>query len=302
MAVMRLFWTSLMLLFLILQDGYAEDKPRKISMRIVEEPSNYGYGNQVNSGVRTLTPRVKASNVSGPAPLQQLAGRCYSKVLGNYKYKFCPFYNVTQYEQSLRWNPYSGILGVWQEWEIENNTFTSMVMPEGDDCGGSRRRQVKVYFRCGNKNQVMNVTEPTTCNYMLEFKTPLVCHPHVMLVYPTLSEDLQLQWDQVEQELYEEQITQKGYKKRLRRIFEAAGYQLSQKKQEELKAAVSSQDKTKDGDFTTLQQCNAEYKKLREEVETLKEQIKTQEERFPEADDLVLEEHALDYDLMDDYL
>lgn len=28
-----------------------------------------------------------------------------------YKYVFCPFHNVTQHEQSFRWNAYSGILG-----------------------------------------------------------------------------------------------------------------------------------------------------------------------------------------------
>ena len=29
----------------------------------------------------------------------------------SYSYELCPFANVTQTEQSLRWNPYSGILG-----------------------------------------------------------------------------------------------------------------------------------------------------------------------------------------------
>lgn len=28
-----------------------------------------------------------------------------------YKYDLCPFHNVTQHEQSFRWNAYSGILG-----------------------------------------------------------------------------------------------------------------------------------------------------------------------------------------------
>lgn len=28
-----------------------------------------------------------------------------------YKYEFCPFHNVTQHEQTFRWNAYSGILG-----------------------------------------------------------------------------------------------------------------------------------------------------------------------------------------------
>ena len=28
---------------------------------------------------------------------------------------------------------------VWQEWEIENNTFVAMVMREGDKCGSNQR-------------------------------------------------------------------------------------------------------------------------------------------------------------------
>lgn len=32
---------------------------------------------------------------------------------------------------------------VWQEWEIENNTFVAMVMREGDKCG-SKHRTMKV--------------------------------------------------------------------------------------------------------------------------------------------------------------
>ena len=31
--------------------------------------------------------------------------------LHRYKYEFCPFHNITQHEQSFRWNAYSGILG-----------------------------------------------------------------------------------------------------------------------------------------------------------------------------------------------
>ena len=35
------------------------------------------------------------------------------------------------------------VFRVWQEWEVENNTFVSMEMQQGDDCG-QIRRSVKV--------------------------------------------------------------------------------------------------------------------------------------------------------------
>lgn len=97
-----------------------------------------------------------------------------------YKYEFCPFHNVTQHEQTFRWNAYSGILGIWHEWEIINNTFRGMWMRDGDSCH-SRSRQSKVELTCGKSNRLAHVSEPSTCVYALTFETPLVCHPHSLL-------------------------------------------------------------------------------------------------------------------------
>ncbi|KAL5018299.1 hypothetical protein ScPMuIL_004021 [Solemya velum] len=112
--------------------GPVQTLSERVSMKIVEEPSSYGfnqaYGQVQNTNTETtLKMRVKPSNFSGPSHLQRLVGKCFSLVTDSYKYDFCPFSNVTQHEKSLRWNPYSGILGVWQEWEIVNNTFISMI-------------------------------------------------------------------------------------------------------------------------------------------------------------------------------
>lgn len=35
----------------------------------------------------------------------------YVWLLSRYKYELCPFHNITQHEQTFRWNAYSGILG-----------------------------------------------------------------------------------------------------------------------------------------------------------------------------------------------
>ncbi|KAG7272831.1 hypothetical protein CRUP_025811 [Coryphaenoides rupestris] len=81
--------------------------------------------------------------------------------------------------------------GIWQEWEIVNNTFTGMWMRDGDACA-SRNRQTKV-------------------------------------VYPILSETLQKEWDEAEQARYEGLITEQGYNNLLRDIFEDAGLLKSQR-------------------------------------------------------------------------
>uniref|UniRef100_A0A8D2PLT6 N-acetylglucosamine-1-phosphotransferase subunit gamma n=1 Tax=Zosterops lateralis melanops TaxID=1220523 RepID=A0A8D2PLT6_ZOSLA len=200
----------------------------------------------------------------GPAHLFRLAGKCFSFVESTYKYEFCPFHNVTQHEQTFRWNAYSGILGIWHEWEIDNNTFVGMWMREGDSCE-TKSRQTKVHLVCGKSNKLADVSEPSTCVYSLTFETPLVCHPHSLLVYPTLTEALQRKWDEAEQLLYDELITDQGYKNILKEIFEEAGLL---KATEENK--VEKQSKKITLEFETVEKCSQEYKQLSEEIKKLK--------------------------------
>ncbi|XP_050392112.1 N-acetylglucosamine-1-phosphotransferase subunit gamma isoform X2 [Patella vulgata] len=250
-------------------------------MKIVDEPSSYGLNNNgyYNPYVNTLTMRVKPANFSGPPHLKRLVGKCFNKILESYKYKFCPFSNVTQHEQSLRWNPYSGVLGVWQEWEIRNNTFVAMVMGDGDSCG-EKFRLTKVFFVCGNKSVILNVTEPHTCEYHLTFQTVLVCHKNAMLVYPMLSKPERDTWNQLETLLAYEEITQKGYQKKLRLLFEQAGLYLTKEKKEILATKVREENRqtyntgSNNGRFFLIDKCNTEYQKLETENERLKKLLK----------------------------
>jgi len=56
----------------------------------------------------------------------------------------------------------------------------------------------EVMLVCGVTTEIRSVTEPQTCQYMTELASPLVCHPDSMLVYPTLSSELQDVWDELE--------------------------------------------------------------------------------------------------------
>ncbi|KAH9523661.1 hypothetical protein Btru_040621 [Bulinus truncatus] len=184
-----------------------------VEMKIVDEPSSFGINNVYSQQSHaqqeeTLKVRVQPANYSGPPHFRRLTGRCFISVIRNYKYKFCPFSNVTQHEQGLHWNPYRGVLGVWQEWEIVNNTFVAMMMNDGDPCGNIFR-SVKVTFMCGNHSEIVNASEPQTCKYHIIFMTPLVCHPDSMLVYPTLSKDLQKEWDNLEVIMARQELTTK---------------------------------------------------------------------------------------------
>lgn len=233
-------------------------------MKIVEEPNTFGLNNPFMAQANRLQPRVTPSPVSGPQHLHQLSGKCFTLVESTYKYEFCPFHNITQHEQTFRWNAYNGILGIWQEWEIENNTFTGMWMREGDACG-TRSRETKVILVCSSSSKLAQVSEPSTCVYSLTFETPLVCHPHSLLVYPTLTEMLQKEWDDAEQARYEELITDQGYNNLLRDIFEDAGLLKSRKENMVSPKAAPNSDTQ-----NSLQKCTEDLEKQREEVQRLK--------------------------------
>ncbi|TKC51422.1 hypothetical protein EI555_019960 [Monodon monoceros] len=205
------------------------------------------------------------SPLPGPVHLSRLSGKCFSLVESTYKYELCLFHNVTQHEQTFRWNAYSGILGIWHEWEIANNTFRGMWMRDGDSCH-SRSRQSKVELTCGKTNRLAHVSEPSTCVYALTFETPLVCHPHSLLVYPALPTALQQRWDRVEQDLADELITAQGYEKSLRAIFEDAGYLKTPKQSE----SVQQEGGAKGLVFQTLESCNEAHKALSKEMKRLK--------------------------------
>ncbi|XP_044308427.1 N-acetylglucosamine-1-phosphotransferase subunit gamma [Varanus komodoensis] len=233
-------------------------------MKVVEEPNSFGLNNPFLPPSNRLQPKAGPSPLSGPAHLFRLAGKCFSYVESMYKYEFCPFHNATQHEQTFRWNAYSGILGIWHEWEIENSTFVAMWMRDGDSCE-TKNRQTKVLLLCGKKNKLAHVSEPSTCVYSLTFETPLVCHPHALSVYPALPEALQKKWDEVEQLLYDDLITEQGYKKRLRDIFEEASFFKSTR---EVKRKKTKPQHT---ESDSLDKCNKEYQQLSNELQKLRD-------------------------------
>ncbi|XP_054445336.1 N-acetylglucosamine-1-phosphotransferase subunit gamma [Pteronotus mesoamericanus] len=234
-------------------------------MKVVEEPNTFGLNNPFLPQTSRLQPKRDPSPVSGPVHLFRLSGKCFSLVESTYKYEFCPFHNVTQHEQTFRWNAYSGILGIWHEWEIANNTFRGMWMRDGDSCH-SRSRQSKVELTCGKSNRLAHVSEPSTCVYALTFETPLVCHPHSLLVYPALPVALQQRWDRVEQDLADELITSQGYEKLLRTLFEDAGYLKTPEENE----SVQQEGGVRGPVFETLESCNKAHKELSKEIKRLK--------------------------------
>ena len=239
-----------------------------IDMKIVDDVSNYGWASQAGpDNTKRLEPKVKPSNFSGPDHFKYLRDKCFTLLLPDYRYELCFFNNVTQHERTLRWNPYSGILGIWTDWNIANYSFVGMTMKNGDDCGDNNR-EVEVTFTCSNVNNLTSVAEPSQCRYHMVFATPLVCHEDSMLVYPTLSEKQQKEWVQIEQDFYDGITTKQGYNYDLTNFFYKIGLKSTPAKEvEEFQ------------EFKDIEMCNAKYIELLKENERLKKLLKSNERK-----------------------
>ena len=55
----------------------------------------------------------------------------------------------------------------------------------------------------------MNVTEVATCQYVMKFSTPVVCHETAMTVYARLTKEYQRKWDQLLTDYKEDYLTEK---------------------------------------------------------------------------------------------
>jgi len=145
------------------------------SYTLGSSPYSAGYHN-------LMTPKPPALSraphpVSGPTELANLAGRCFERLTAVYRYRFCPFQNVTQravtggsaYAASL-WV----IIGIWGEWQVEGDTI-AMVFTDGTRCGSGVTRRVKVALQCGAAVEVSEVEEPSPCVYETTLTLPEAC-------------------------------------------------------------------------------------------------------------------------------
>ncbi|RNA13379.1 N-acetylglucosamine-1-phosphotransferase subunit gamma precursor [Brachionus plicatilis] len=221
-------------IFPIFSSQLKKSPQRFAPVKIIEEPIQYlnslytANHNQPKSDDEIdLKPKFKPAEFSGPSFLAELKGQCFDYLSNNYKWFVCPYQNVTQFEQNLRWEPFKGIIGVWYEWEIIDEKFHSLLMLNGDECGINGPRQAKIFFICNQndtKTQVDEITEPHVCKYEIKIKTHLVCEKNydlfTMNVYAYLNDTLKLKWDNIYSQYQNKFITEKMYNISLKQIYQ----------------------------------------------------------------------------------
>ncbi|KAL6576659.1 hypothetical protein OROMI_010935 [Orobanche minor] len=94
-------------------------------------------------------------------------GQCFETKQNKYVYKVCPFKEATQVEG------YSTTrLGSWEKFE---DSYRVMQFLNGDKCWNGPDRSLKVKLRCGLKNELADVDEPSRCEYTALLSTPALC-------------------------------------------------------------------------------------------------------------------------------
>ncbi|KAJ8539814.1 hypothetical protein K7X08_014066 [Anisodus acutangulus] len=94
-------------------------------------------------------------------------GQCFESKENKYTYKICPFKQATQVEG------YSTTrLGNWDKFE---DSYRTMQFTSGDHCWNGPDRSLKVKLRCGLKNELTDIDEPSRCEYLAFLSTPALC-------------------------------------------------------------------------------------------------------------------------------
>ncbi|KAG8387398.1 hypothetical protein BUALT_Bualt02G0017400 [Buddleja alternifolia] len=121
---------------------------------------------KIESRISSLTKKLKQD--FGPEKeFYSFYGQCFETKQNKYVYKVCPFKQATQEEDHSTTR-----LGSWEKFE---DSYRIMQFLNGDKCWNGPDRSLKVKLRCGLKNEITDIGEPSRCEYLALFSTPALC-------------------------------------------------------------------------------------------------------------------------------
>eukprot|EP00475_Leptophrys_vorax_P034973 TRINITY_DN5717_c0_g2_i1.p1 TRINITY_DN5717_c0_g2~~TRINITY_DN5717_c0_g2_i1.p1 ORF type:complete len:243 (+),score=24.14 TRINITY_DN5717_c0_g2_i1:86-730(+) len=124
---------------------------------------------KTRSRLRVLKDKLKRDY--GPSgEFSTMVDRCFDLKVNQYTYEVCPYKRVTQKEDGSQTT-----VGNFRRFEDDHRT---MVFDNGEHCWNGPSRSIKVHFKCGAKEEVLSVDEPSRCEYSAVMTTPAVCSEH----------------------------------------------------------------------------------------------------------------------------
>ncbi|XP_006631658.1 glucosidase 2 subunit beta [Lepisosteus oculatus] len=135
--------------------------------------------NEAEKGLREVEDQIKSleKEISfdfGPsAEFSYLYNQCYELTTGEYIYRLCPFNRVSQ---KSKYGGSETNLGSWGLWAgPEDKKYSVMKYEHGTGCWQGPNRSTVVKLTCGKETTVVSTTEPSRCEYLMEFTTPAIC-------------------------------------------------------------------------------------------------------------------------------
>uniref|UniRef100_A0A8C3AEG3 Glucosidase 2 subunit beta n=1 Tax=Cyclopterus lumpus TaxID=8103 RepID=A0A8C3AEG3_CYCLU len=110
----------------------------------------------------------------GPtAEFAYLYSQCYELTTSEYIYRLCPFNRVSQ---KPKFGGSETNLGSWGQWAgPEDNIYSVMKYDHGTGCWQGPNRSTTIKVTCGKETVLVSTSEPSRCEYLMEFISPAVC-------------------------------------------------------------------------------------------------------------------------------
>jgi len=153
---------------------YSEETKRLISIADQARKEFSEIETQINSVESRISTNEKLLGIDFGSDNEFLAlhNECFTYDDREYTYKLCPFNSATQSSKS---GGADTSLGTWGHWHGSPDLYSRMKYVDGLSCWNGPNRSADVIVSCGAKNEIVSVTEPNRCEYVMEFKTPAMC-------------------------------------------------------------------------------------------------------------------------------
>uniref|UniRef100_A0A1A7Y801 Glucosidase 2 subunit beta n=1 Tax=Iconisemion striatum TaxID=60296 RepID=A0A1A7Y801_9TELE len=142
---------------------------------------------EVDDQIRNLEKEISFD--FGPSSeFAYLYSQCYELTTGEYVYRLCPFNRVSQ---KPKYGGSETNLGSWGKWSgPEDDVYSVMKYEHGTGCWQGPNRSTTVKLTCGKETVVTSTSEPSRCEYLMEFTSPAVCQEAPSLEGPDVHEEL----------------------------------------------------------------------------------------------------------------
>uniref|UniRef100_A0A671V3C0 Glucosidase 2 subunit beta n=1 Tax=Sparus aurata TaxID=8175 RepID=A0A671V3C0_SPAAU len=169
-------------------DGDYKVSPVRISIRFMKDDHEFLFNLDLHFVCRNLEKEISFDFGPG-AEFAYLYGQCYELSTSEYIYRLCPFNRVSQ---KPKYGGSETNLGSWGKWTgPEDNVYSLMKYEHGTGCWQGPNRSTTVKLTCGKETVVLSTSEPSRCEYLMEFTTPAVCQEPQSL-YPDAHDHTEL--------------------------------------------------------------------------------------------------------------